>query len=142
MVQEVFTHRPSCVPQKGFSPLYMAAQENHLDVVKFLLENGANQSLPTEACHSITFYFQTSYLYVLFLRTWTFSPVEGADLLFLPSGRLHATGSGAPAGPRERGGTAHQLWNQREGPTSCAAHRSTERRHTDGGRVAAERPQR
>lgn len=26
----------------------MAAQENHLEVVKFLLENGANQSLPTE----------------------------------------------------------------------------------------------
>ena len=38
-----------CLPlQKGFSPLYMAAQENHLEVVKFLLENGANQSLPTE----------------------------------------------------------------------------------------------
>lgn len=36
--------------QKGFSPLYMAAQENHLEVVKFLLENGANQSLPTEVC--------------------------------------------------------------------------------------------
>lgn len=28
----------------------MAAQENHLEVVKFLLENGANQSLPTEVC--------------------------------------------------------------------------------------------
>uniref|UniRef100_A0A8C5IF51 Uncharacterized protein n=1 Tax=Junco hyemalis TaxID=40217 RepID=A0A8C5IF51_JUNHY len=26
--------------QKGFTPLYMAAQENHLEVVKFLLENG------------------------------------------------------------------------------------------------------
>lgn len=34
--------------QKGFTPLYMAAQENHLEVVKFLLENGANQSIPTE----------------------------------------------------------------------------------------------
>uniref|UniRef100_A0AAZ3Q2F0 Ankyrin-1-like n=1 Tax=Oncorhynchus tshawytscha TaxID=74940 RepID=A0AAZ3Q2F0_ONCTS len=33
---------------KGFTPLYMAAQENHLEVVKFLLENGANQSIPTE----------------------------------------------------------------------------------------------
>ncbi|XP_036791844.1 ankyrin-1 isoform X14 [Oncorhynchus mykiss] len=33
---------------KGFTPLYMASQENHLEVVKFLLENGANQSLPTE----------------------------------------------------------------------------------------------
>ncbi|GCC44283.1 hypothetical protein chiPu_0028120, partial [Chiloscyllium punctatum] len=35
-------------PQKGFTPLYMAAQENHLDVVKFLLENGANQNVATE----------------------------------------------------------------------------------------------
>lgn len=26
----------------------MAAQENHLEVVKFLLDNGANQSIPTE----------------------------------------------------------------------------------------------
>lgn len=42
--------RLSCVflRQKGFTPLYMAAQENHLEVVKFLLENGANQSIPTE----------------------------------------------------------------------------------------------
>lgn len=39
--------------QKGFSPLYMAAQENHLEVVKFLLENGANQSLPTEVRENI-----------------------------------------------------------------------------------------
>ncbi|KAG7279487.1 hypothetical protein CRUP_035873 [Coryphaenoides rupestris] len=37
-----------CVEQKGFTPLYMASQENHLEVVKFLLENGANQSIPTE----------------------------------------------------------------------------------------------
>lgn len=39
----------SClVSQKGFTPLYMAAQENHLEVVKFLLENGANQNVATE----------------------------------------------------------------------------------------------
>ncbi|XP_058632094.1 ankyrin-1a isoform X15 [Onychostoma macrolepis] len=37
-----------CLPQKGFTPLYMAAQENHLEVVKFLLDNGANQTIPTE----------------------------------------------------------------------------------------------
>lgn len=34
--------------QNGFTPLYMAAQENHLEVVRFLLENGASQSMATE----------------------------------------------------------------------------------------------
>lgn len=34
--------------QNGFTPLYMAAQENHDAVVSFLLANGANQSLATE----------------------------------------------------------------------------------------------
>lgn len=34
--------------QNGFTPLYMAAQENHDNVVKYLLANGANQSLSTE----------------------------------------------------------------------------------------------
>lgn len=38
-------------PQNGFTPLYMAAQENHIDVVKYLLENGANQSTATEVRH-------------------------------------------------------------------------------------------
>ena len=36
--------------QNGFTPLYMAAQENHVDVVQYLLENGANQALTTEVC--------------------------------------------------------------------------------------------
>lgn len=34
--------------QSGFTPLYMAAQENHEQVVRYLLNNGANQSLATE----------------------------------------------------------------------------------------------
>lgn len=34
--------------QNGFTPLYMAAQENHDDVVKYLLVNGAIQGLATE----------------------------------------------------------------------------------------------
>lgn len=36
--------------QNGFTPLYMAAQENHDRVVKYLLANGANQNLATEVC--------------------------------------------------------------------------------------------
>lgn len=36
--------------QNGFTPLYMAAQENHDNVVKFLLSKGANQTLATEVC--------------------------------------------------------------------------------------------
>ncbi len=34
--------------QNGFTPLYMAAQENHDGVVRLLLSSGANQSLATE----------------------------------------------------------------------------------------------
>lgn len=34
--------------QNGFTPLYMAAQENHDRVCKYLLANQANQSLTTE----------------------------------------------------------------------------------------------
>ncbi len=31
----------------------MAAQENHLDVVRFLLENNSSQSIATEVCVSV-----------------------------------------------------------------------------------------
>lgn len=41
--------------QNGFTPLYMAAQENHIEVVKYLLENGANQSTATEVTRIMTF---------------------------------------------------------------------------------------
>lgn len=34
--------------QNGFTPLYMAAQENHLEVVTLLLANGANPSVTTD----------------------------------------------------------------------------------------------
>lgn len=36
--------------QNGFTPLYMAAQENHLEVVRYMLENEGNQSIATEVC--------------------------------------------------------------------------------------------
>lgn len=39
---------PVIVLQVGFTPLYMAAQEGHADVVKYLLSSGANQSLSTK----------------------------------------------------------------------------------------------
>jgi len=34
--------------QNGFTALYMAAQENHVDVVSYLLANGASQDITTE----------------------------------------------------------------------------------------------
>lgn len=34
--------------QSGFTPLYMAAQENHVDIVRFLMSNGANQTIATQ----------------------------------------------------------------------------------------------
>jgi len=34
--------------QTGFTPLYMAAQENHVPVVKYLLDRAANPALATE----------------------------------------------------------------------------------------------
>lgn len=35
----------------GFTPLYMAAQENHCSIVELLLRNDANQLLVTEVRH-------------------------------------------------------------------------------------------
>ena len=37
--------------QNGFTALYMAAQENHVDVVSYLLANGASQDITTEVCN-------------------------------------------------------------------------------------------
>ena len=63
--------------QNGFTPLYMAAQENHDGVVKFLLSKGANQTLATEVLF-IYFFFELSkyrndvkkffYLFMMVLR--------------------------------------------------------------------------
>lgn len=64
--------------QNGFTPLYMAAQENHDSVVKYLLSKGANQTLATEvrvkrysiiflAIFCIVNFFKFSIFYHLFL---------------------------------------------------------------------------
>lgn len=53
--------------QNGFTPLYMAAQENHDNVVKFLLASGANQSLATEVRIICYFYVNVS---IGFLEKW------------------------------------------------------------------------
>lgn len=54
--------------QNGFTPLYMAAQENHDQVVKLLLNNGANQSLATEVrerAGSLFSYVKKNYLIII-----------------------------------------------------------------------------
>lgn len=56
-------------PQNGFTPLYMAAQENHIDVVKYLLENGANQSTATEVrLSTLRFKFSDLSVHVLYIH--------------------------------------------------------------------------
>lgn len=47
--------------QNGFTPLYMAAQENHMDVVQFLLDHGSSQSIATEVSKQA----QTDHSYTL-----------------------------------------------------------------------------
>ena len=43
-----------CCMQTGFTPLYMAAQENHVPVVKYLLDRNANPALATEVFGNLT----------------------------------------------------------------------------------------
>ena len=43
--------------QNGFTPLYMASQENHIEVVECLLQRGALQNLATEVHEYLIFAF-------------------------------------------------------------------------------------
>lgn len=50
--------------QNGFTPLYMAAQENHDGCVRYLLSKGANQALATEVIiNYVIFYLLLIYIY-------------------------------------------------------------------------------
>ena len=40
--------------QTGFTALYMASQENHVSVVKYLLDRAANPALATEVLTVLT----------------------------------------------------------------------------------------
>lgn len=51
--------------QNGFTPLYMAAQENHDGVVKYLLSKGASQTLATEVSIIFIFYSYFDHSYTL-----------------------------------------------------------------------------
>lgn len=48
----------------GFTPLYMAAQENHCNIVEFLLKHGANQLLVTEVKYNnfASYFYKLIYL--------------------------------------------------------------------------------
>lgn len=117
-----------CVLQKGFSPLYMAAQENHLEVVKYLLEHGANQSLPTEVSDTLK------------SNSAEIKPKWTYNFRFLPPGWLYSFGGSSSAGSRERGGPPYKLRHQGQSASAGPAHRGTQRRHAHCCRTAAERP--
>lgn len=53
--------------QNGFTPLYMAAQENHDGCVRYLLSKGANQALATEVCF-ITCYKGTVFYFICIIN--------------------------------------------------------------------------
>lgn len=62
----------------------MAAQENHIDVVKYLLENGANQSTATEV--SLSFWFFCFKVHI------DYTSCKGSPLFCLKhAGNVHIT---------------------------------------------------
>jgi len=50
-----------CV-QTGFTPLYMAAQENHVAVVKYLIDTSANATLATDVRNDVRNHVLTKYI--------------------------------------------------------------------------------
>lgn len=71
--------------QNGFTPLYMAAQENHLEVVRYLLENEGNQSIATEVCLSFIL------LYIQLLKVKTICNILTIFFSFLYEACNHLT---------------------------------------------------
>jgi ankyrin repeat protein len=53
----------------GWSPLLVAAEQGHTDMVKLLLENNARSDVFEEVYERINYYFETIFNYTLNLRT-------------------------------------------------------------------------
>lgn len=129
----------------------MAAQENHLEVVRYLLENDGNQSIATEVSEekqintlrrwSVTitmiFFFCTPNPFCVNVNVSTF-PLFSVLL----QGWLHPTCHRTPAGSQRSGVPAAGARHERQSAPARLAHRGPQGRHQVGRTAAPERPQR
>ena len=60
--------------QLGFTPLYMASQENKKNIVSYLLEHGADPSLTTEVNKYSTYMFDLALVLKLFCSECQWRP--------------------------------------------------------------------
>lgn len=103
--------------QNGFTPLYMAAQENHLEVVRYLLENEGNQSIATEVGRRVDLHLNLQHCCKPRILL---SP----EFPLFHLGWLHSTGYCSPAGPQLGGLFVAGARHKGESPPPSAAHRS------------------
>lgn len=95
--------------QQGFTPLYMAAQENHVELCRVLLANGAKSNVTTDVsvtvrvcvlvvliCSIISFYSYDDaqlHVYTVVDVGWIFAPCRGLAT-GSREGRRSVTGAG------------------------------------------------
>ena len=123
----------------------MAAQENHENVVRYLLSHGANQSLATEVCPNGIFFFciimdacdsSKSKRYSVYgsFHThswfWIFACRMGLHLWLCPA-----------TGPRPSCGHSVGKRHSRKGAIASLAHRGQERWHQSGHSASPKRAQ-